>query len=246
MSSAMPSPVPVSAPPNHWLWAAVGALGATTIAMGVAMVQMRPEPLATPVPAQSVAAIAAPPLVAASDPAPAPSATVVKQKVPSAPVKKPYVATKSVAVAESIPSVPAAPAVHAGPPAMQPTMQPPVAAPMPPPAPPKMVCMNCGVVEAVTPVERDGAGSGAGAVAGAVLGGLLGNQVGGGTGKTIATVLGAVGGGWAGNNVEKRMKKETVYQVDVRMEDGSVQRVEHAGPVSVGAHVTVNAGVLGL
>ena len=51
-------------------------------------------------------------------------------------------------------------------------MQPPVAAPMPPPAPPKMVCMQCGVVETVTPVERDGAGSGAGAVAGAVLGGL--------------------------------------------------------------------------
>jgi outer membrane lipoprotein SlyB len=91
---------------------------------------------------------------------------------------------------------------------------------------------------------RDGAGSGAGAVAGAVLGGLLGNQVGGGSGKTLATVVGAMGGGWAGNTVEKRMKKETVYQVDVRMEDGSSQRVMHASPVSVGAHVTVNAGVL--
>jgi outer membrane lipoprotein SlyB len=246
MSSAMLSPVQVSTTPNRWLWAAVGALGATTIAMGVALVQMRPEPLATPVPAQSVAAIAAPPLVAASDPAPAPSATVVKQKVPPAHVKKTPVATKNVAVAESDPTVPTTPAVHAGPPAVQPTVQSPVAAPMPPAAPAKVVCMHCGVVEAVTPLERDGAGSGAGAVAGAVLGGLLGNQVGGGTGKTIATVLGAVGGGWAGNNVEKRMKKETVYQVDVRMEDGSLQRVEHAAVVSVGAHVTVNAGVLGL
>lgn len=246
MSSAMPSPVHVSTTPNHWLWAAVGALGATTIAMGVALVQMRPEPLATPVPAQSVAAIAAPPLGEASGPALIASAPVAKQKVPSAPVKKAPAATKSVAVAESNATVPAAPAVHAGPPAMQPAVQSPVAAPMPPPAPAKVVCMHCGVVEAVTPVERDGAGSGAGAVAGAVLGGLLGNQVGGGTGKTIATVLGAVGGGWAGNNVEKRMKKETVYQVDVRMEDGSLQRVEHAGVVSVGAHVTVNAGVLGL
>ena len=115
---------------------------------------------------------------------------------------------------------------------------------MPPPPPPKAICAHCGTVTAVTPVQRDGAGSGAGAVAGAVLGGLLGNQVGGGTGKTIATVVGAVGGGYAGNTVEKRMKKETVYHVDLRMEDGSTMRLEHASPLSVGAHVTVNNGVI--
>ncbi len=83
-------------------------------------------------------------------------------------------------------------------------------------------------------------------MAGAVLGGLLGNQVGGGTGKTLATVVGAVGGGYAGNTVEKRMKKETVYQIDLRMEDGSTLRLEHASPLSVGAHVTVANGVISL
>ena len=113
-----------------------------------------------------------------------------------------------------------------------------------PPPPPRVICANCGTVTAVTPVQRDGAGSGAGAVAGAVLGGLLGNQVGGGTGKTIATVVGAVGGGYAGNTVEKRMKKETVYHIDLRMEDGSTMRLEHASPLSIGAHVTVNNGVI--
>ena len=38
---------------------------------------------------------------------------------------------------------------------------------------------------------------------GAVAGGLLGNQVGGGKGKTLATVAGAVGGGYAGNQIQK-------------------------------------------
>lgn len=39
---------------------------------------------------------------------------------------------------------------------------------------------------------------------GAVVGGLLGNQVGGGSGKTLATVAGAVGGGYLGNEIAKR------------------------------------------
>lgn len=39
---------------------------------------------------------------------------------------------------------------------------------------------------------------------GAVVGGLLGNQVGGGNGKTLATIAGAVGGGYVGNEIAKR------------------------------------------
>ena len=38
-----------------------------------------------------------------------------------------------------------------------------------------------------------------GIATGAVIGGLLGNQVGGGNGRTLATVAGAVGGGYLGN-----------------------------------------------
>lgn len=39
---------------------------------------------------------------------------------------------------------------------------------------------------------------------GAVVGGLVGSQVGGGNGKTLATIAGAVGGGYLGNEVAKR------------------------------------------
>ncbi|MNJ08462.1 hypothetical protein D3C77_25730 [compost metagenome] len=51
----------------------------------------------------------------------------------------------------------------------------------------------------------------AGTVLGAVAGGLLGNQIGGGTGKKIATVAGAVGGGYAGNKVQEGMQERDTY-----------------------------------
>jgi outer membrane lipoprotein SlyB len=65
--------------------------------------------------------------------------------------------------------------------------------------------------------------SGLGMIAGAVLGGALGNQVGGGSGRKIATVAGAVGGGYAGNEVEKSTRATSTYQVHVRMESGEVR-----------------------
>jgi uncharacterized protein YcfJ len=42
-----------------------------------------------------------------------------------------------------------------------------------------------------------------GAIIGGVLGGILGHQVGGGSGKTVATIGGAVGGGALGANVDR-------------------------------------------
>jgi len=51
----------------------------------------------------------------------------------------------------------------------------------------------------------------AGTAIGAIAGGLLGNQIGGGTGKKIATVAGAVGGGYAGNQVQGRMQANDTY-----------------------------------
>jgi uncharacterized protein YcfJ len=50
----------------------------------------------------------------------------------------------------------------------------------------------------------------AGTVIGGVAGGLLGNQVGGGRGKTIATVAGAAGGAYAGNQIQKNMQEKDV------------------------------------
>ena len=128
-----------------------------------------------------------------------------------------------------------------------------VVAQAPAPAPRPVVCADCGTVEAVTPVQRQGQVNGVavgnttvglGTVAGGVIGGLLGNQVGGGNGKTAMTVLGAAGGAFAGNKIEQNMKKVTVYQVRVRMNDGSIRNVEVSSAVAVGSKVVVEGNNL--
>jgi outer membrane lipoprotein SlyB len=106
------------------------------------------------------------------------------------------------------------------------------------------VCATCGVIEAVTPVKQKGEGSGVGAVGGAVVGGLLGSAVGKGDGRKVATVLGAVGGGYAGNEIEKNHKATTVYQVRVRMDDGTTRTVTQSSAPAVGAKVTLEGSVL--
>jgi uncharacterized protein YcfJ len=47
----------------------------------------------------------------------------------------------------------------------------------------------------------------AGTVIGGVAGGVLGHQIGGGSGKTIATVLGAAGGAYAGNQAQGYLQR---------------------------------------
>lgn len=55
---------------------------------------------------------------------------------------------------------------------------------------------------------------------GAVAGGLLGHQVGGGKGKTLATVGGAVAGGVVGNQVQKNAQnKKAEYTTERRCEE---------------------------
>jgi outer membrane lipoprotein SlyB len=81
----------------------------------------------------------------------------------------------------------------------------------------KVVCSNCGVVLSVDEVV----------VAGGVAGGLLGNQVGQGSGRDIATVVGAFGGVIAGNEIEKNVKKTKVYDVTVKMENGTERVLRH-------------------
>ncbi|MDB5893394.1 MAG: hypothetical protein JWQ88_925 [Rhodoferax sp.] len=110
------------------------------------------------------------------------------------------------------------------------------------------VCSTCGTVESVQAVQRPGKVNGVnvgnttigiGTVAGGVLGGLLGHQVGGGNGKTAMSVLGAAGGAYAGNTVEKNMNKVTVYQVRVRMDNGTHRSMDISSDVPVGSRVIV-------
>ena len=85
-------------------------------------------------------------------------------------------------------------------------------------------CSNCGSIESVRTITHRAQGSGLGAAGGAVLGGLLGNQIGGGSGRQLATVAGAVGGAVVGNQGEGNMKATHSYEIRVRLDDGS-QRV---------------------
>lgn len=64
---------------------------------------------------------------------------------------------------------------------------------------PKQVCHDETVTHTAPPKDEHRI---AGTAIGAVVGGLVGNQVGGGKGKTLATVAGAVGGGYAGNRIQ--------------------------------------------
>ncbi|HVP33992.1 MAG TPA: glycine zipper 2TM domain-containing protein [Steroidobacteraceae bacterium] len=56
-----------------------------------------------------------------------------------------------------------------------------------------------------------------GTIAGAVIGGVVGHQIGGGSGRDIATVAGAAGGGYAGNRVQKNLQdRDTVTTTEQR------------------------------
>lgn len=99
-----------------------------------------------------------------------------------------------------------------------------------------------GQVMAVNAVQTAQPTTGLGAIGGAVVGGLAGTQIGNGRGRTAATIIGALGGGLAGNQIEHVVHKTTTYQVQVRMNDGSVRsfNYEAAPGVAVGQHVRVS------
>lgn len=93
--------------------------------------------------------------------------------------------------------------------------------------------VRIGTIAAVRPVQiqadsRTGGLLGGGG--GAIIGGLLGNQVGGGSGRQLATVAGALGGSMAGTAAEDRANRIEALEMEIRLEDGSdvvvVQRAD--------------------
>jgi uncharacterized protein YcfJ len=239
-SGPFPGAVASNAKP---LWAAVGILGICVLAMGASLIHISKRPAepvaAVSLPGVNALAMAVPNapegtskgamITEMADGSPAPKTPPVQQKSaqPAAKNTAKQTTSKNTAVpAGGSAKVPTAPQQQV---VAQATPQPAIAQAPPP------VCANCGSVEAVTPVTRQGKGSGVGVVAGGVAGAVLGNQVGKGDGRTAATILGAVGGGWAGNAIEKNVKKTTVYAVSVRMEDGSTRNFEAATAPAVGA-----------
>jgi outer membrane lipoprotein SlyB len=71
-------------------------------------------------------------------------------------------------------------------------------------------------------------------VIGAIAGGLLGSTIGGGSGRTAATVVGAVAGGAVGNQVGKNTgSPDMQWQVTVRLDDGRDATVTQANDPQV-------------
>ena len=259
MNTAIQTPATMASQPfsssgNKPLWAAVGLLSAAVLAMGGTMLYRQgAQSAVTAAPVAALAAPAAPqrtaaPLAsndAADDLVEKPAAAV--KKVVVKPVQRPAPAPRYAGVSPA-PQTAAYPTNRRGNypanfPSSYPTSQ---ASNQPVAYPQASVCASCGSVESVTAIERPGKPSAisVGSVAGGVIGAALGNQVGRGNGRTLATVLGAVGGGFAGHAIEGQVRKETVYQVGVRMEDGSRRTVESATAPAVGSRVTVDGNGL--
>lgn len=106
-------------------------------------------------------------------------------------------------------------------------------------------CDNCGRVESIEARAEPGQGTGLGAVAGGVAGALLGKQIGKGNGNKAATILGAIGGAYAGHQIERQVRKNETYDVNVRMDDGSYRTVSTTQPnARIGEQVRVVDGVI--
>jgi len=102
-------------------------------------------------------------------------------------------------------------------------------------------CRDCGVVEAIHAVKTEARTSGVGAVAGGVGGALVGNSIAGRNDRAIGGIVGAVGGSLLGNAIEKHERTTTVYDVNVRMSDGSLRTVRQTTAPAVGERVRVEA-----
>lgn len=216
---------------ENLLWCVIGALAAALLALGGLLVWGRTAPSGGSAPQSLASPAVAPAANSAAREGWADDGPMTRQR--PAVVSAPANATAPGAMPRGTAPAPMhsrAPA-EAGP-------APVVRAPAAP------VCGNCGTVESVTPMRHAAQPTGVGMVAGGVLGGVLGNQIGGGNGRTLATVAGAVGGGYVGNQVEKNARATTSYRVGVRMEDGRLRTLDRSSPVAVGTPVTLNGNSL--
>ena len=106
------------------------------------------------------------------------------------------------------------------------------------------VCSSCGVIDGYSAVQVKGQNNGVGAVAGGLGGALVGSKIAGRGNHTLGGAIGAVGGGLLGNAIESHQRTATVYDVRVRMNDGTVRTVRQSTVPNVGAHVNVDGNTL--
>ncbi len=106
------------------------------------------------------------------------------------------------------------------------------------------VCTTCGVIDGYSAVQVKGQNNGVGAVAGGLGGALVGSKIAGRGNHSVGGVIGAIGGGLLGNAIESHERVATVYDVRVRMADGTVRTVRQASIPNVGARVNVEGNTL--
>lgn len=90
-----------------------------------------------------------------------------------------------------------------------------------------------GTIVAIRPVQIQAdsrTGNLLGGGGGAIIGGLLGRQVGGGSGRDLATVAGALGGAMAGTAAEDASNRISAWEMEIRTDSGEdvvvVQRAD--------------------
>ena len=81
-----------------------------------------------------------------------------------------------------------------------------------------------GTVEAVREVELAGEAKGIGAVGGGVAGAVLGHNI--GDHNKLVTILGAAGGALLGNQIEKQTRATKIWEMTVRLDDGSTRTIK--------------------
>jgi len=96
----------------------------------------------------------------------------------------------------------------------------------------QMQTVYYGTVDSVRTVQIEGTKTPVGTGAGAVAGGILGNQVGGGSGRALATLGGALLGGVAGSAAEEGITRQPGYEIVVRLDNGRTISVVQAADIA--------------
>jgi outer membrane lipoprotein SlyB len=102
-----------------------------------------------------------------------------------------------------------------------------------------------GRVEAIQVTKIPGSDDmGVGSVVGGLIGGLIANQMGGGNGKTLATVAGVGGGAIMGNQFEQNNRPHEIYKIRVQLDSGDYQTVsqDNDTDLTVGNRVHIDNG----
>lgn len=98
-----------------------------------------------------------------------------------------------------------------------------------------------GVIDNIEVIRGNNDGIGAGTVIGGVVGGILGHQVGGGSGKDVATIAGVAGGAVVGHQMEKNNRQQEAYRIRVHLNQGGYQTVtQSVSDLRIGDRVRID------